>query len=490
MQNLALRVFRRPALLIAVAAAAFALSSTVSLTRPVDAHAIIMGVEANGELANPGVTPQQQLAGFNRLTAQGVGLLRVNVSWKAIASGCGDQSVSAQRNPDNACYDWRVYDNVVRLAAERQVKLLFSVSHAPFWLQHSVSDAFVGRSSAQWSRTVAYYPAFMAAIATRYGAGSEYGAVNLWTIWNEPNSVTFWQPLGNKTEMALAPTRYAILYAAGAKAVKAANRAAVVAPGPTGPNSKPIKPVTFIKAFQKVVPRYLPGRTITQKRYYLGAWAHNPYPWVFAPSGSPSLGYRSYGHPEALGMAETDELLRLLDSAPITRGINVWATEFGWETVPPETRELGVSLGLQARYIPEAYDLLDRMRRVTIGVAYVLTDPPNDTVSGSDFQSGTFFNSGVAKPSFYAYQRMISTNATSARRGAVISVYAKANTEPHATRINYSVDGVHWRLLPLTGTNRRRVDGSIRASVRVTRTLRFATWDGVKRGPSRTVVVR
>ena len=457
-------------------------STAAAVALPAPASAMLMGVEANGELLNPDRTPAQQAESLDRIASQGARLARVNVSWKQIASYCNGQTLSALRNDKNACYDWSSLDSLVSLAQARDIQLLFSVSRVPFWLQHSSNPMYIGTSSAAWTRTVQFYPAFITAIATRYNSSSTIGTVKLWTIWNEPNSKTFWWPLATRAQRAMAPTRYAILYGASAKALKAANPTATVAPGPTGPNST-IKPVPYITAFQKVVARYLPGRTIYQKRRYLGAWAHNPYPVIYAPTGNPRYGYNSYKDRNALGFSDTRELARLLDSAPITRGLKIWATEFGWETNPPERTAFGIPTYLQARYIAEGYDLLDATGRVSIGVSYVLTDPTQP----ADFQSGTFFSNGKPKPSYYAYQRMISTSSTKVRRGQAISIYAKANTDPRRTAIMYSTNGyTGWRVLP----GARRADGSIRRSLRMTRTLYFATWDGTKRGPKRGVLVR
>ncbi|MCW2950521.1 MAG: hypothetical protein JWN41_1534, partial [Thermoleophilia bacterium] len=225
MQLLSLRTFVRTCLLVTLAISALAM--------PPVSHAMLMGVEANGELVNPERTPAQQAASLNRIQAQGARLIRVNVSWKQIAANCGNQSLTAQRLDTNRCYNWAVYDSLVSLAQDRGIQLLFSVTREPFWVNHSSSAAYVGASSAQWARTVKYYPAFITAIAHRYGERSTIGTVRLWTIWSEPNSSDFWQPLATPGQRALAPARYAILYGAAARALKAAEPTATVAPGPT-----------------------------------------------------------------------------------------------------------------------------------------------------------------------------------------------------------------------------------------------------------------
>ena len=447
-----------------------------ALLSPASALALQVGAEANGELINSDRTPALQAAALDKMQAQGVQVVRINMGWNEIAANCGTQSAAQLTDPDNGCYTWGVLDSLVTLAADRNIKVLMSTSRAPGWLQKSSDPYQLGRTPAAFNRTVAFYASFIQAAGSRYAPGSAHGTIPYWTIWNEPNSNTFFKPAPNAA-------RYALMYAKAAMALKKVYPAAQVAPGPTGPNST-IKPVPYIKAFQKAIVKLLPGATIKAKQRFLGAWAHNPYPVIYAPTGNPRYMGHTFIDKNALGMAQTRDLIRLLDSAPITRGLKVWATEFGWETNPPDPTRNAISLARQAQYIPEAYDLLDATGRVTIGVQYLLSDPVDPT--NIDFQSGTYFANGTPKPSFYAYQRMISTNVTRLKRGGAVIIFAKANTAPRKTAIMFSTNGrTGWKVL----SSPRRADGSIRRVLRMQKTMYFATWDGLKRGPSRAVVV-
>lgn len=459
---------------------------------------IIVGFESNGELANNGTTPEQQASALDKVRDEGATLIRVNISWNFIARGCDGQTTASLRDSANPCYDWAQYDSLVSLARARNIQLLASVTRVPDWV-HKVKPAiadekkpfYVGSNGTQFNRTVAEYSAFSTAIATRYNAFSPYGNIKLWTIWSEPNSWTFWQPMSQrptKAQLRIVPIWYAQMYASAAYAIKVANPTAVIAAGPTGPNSS-IKPVPFIKAFQKAVLPKLPGKTISQKRRYLGAFAHNPYPFVYAPTGNPAYKGRSFPSPDALGIADTQRLFALLDSAPITRGLKVWATEFGWETNPPDhTSHLGVKLANQAKWIPEGFDVLDRTGRVTLGIQYGLTDSSDMF----DFQSGTLTNAGAKKPSYAAFQRMISTDVSTAKRGTFVNIWAKSNINPTKTAIQYSANGMTgWKTLPAP----RRADGSVRKKFKLAKTICFATFDGVLnnatvRGPKRCVIVK
>jgi hypothetical protein len=439
------------------------------------AQATLYGVESNAELANSNVTRASQGATLDKMRAQGVGIVRANVHWnEAAPAGCATVPLATLRNPDNGCYDWSIFDGIVQEAAARNIQVLVSVTQAPQWLHGSSDPTYLGATSTQWTRTVQYYSAFLSAAATRYTAGSPHGTVRLWTVWNEPNSVHYFGPMNSAALIRAAPARYAQLFAQSSMAIKAANASALVALGPTGPQSTPWKPITYIKAVQAKLPLFLPG-TGAAERHYVDAWAHNPYPGI---TGPPSHGT---ARSPSVGMSNIRDLVKQLDAAPITRGLRIWATEFAYQTNPPDD-VLGISPSLQGRYLAECFDWLDATRRVTVVIWYGFTDPADLT----DWQGGTYFNDGTPKVSLLWWRRPISVPTNITRRGSLVRVWARSMVNPLATRVAYSVDGRSWRLLPLKG---RRADGTTVVAVRVTRKMWFATWDGV-RGPARVVSVR
>ncbi len=230
-----------------------------------------------------------------------------------------------------------------------------------------------------------------------------------------------------------------------------------------------------MKAVQTALPTFLPGGTTAAKRSWLAAWSHNPYPGT---STAPSRG--TIKSPK-VGMTNIRDLFTQLDAAPITRGMKVWATEFGYQTNPPDMA-VGISAALQGRYMGEAYDWLESTRRVTVLIWYGLTDPTDL----GDWQSGTYYSSGQAKVSRAWAMRPISVPVPIVRKGTRARVWARSMVNPAATRIAYSYDGRSWRLLPLKG---RKADGTTVVAFRVVRTMYVATWDGT-RGPARTLIAR
>ena len=246
----------------------------------------------------------------------------------------------------------------------------------------------------------------------------------------------------------------------------------------TNPNAaKGIRPVPFIRGFLRYVPGYLPGGMANKKRF-LNAWAHNPYPGV---TSQPSVAL-SIAHPDSIGMANIQRLLTELDKSPLTKNVRVWATEFGWETSGPAS----TTTAKQAQFIAEAYDWLDSKRRIDIGITYGLTDAKELV---NDFQSGTYFANGTLKPSMRMFQRMVSVPAAGivnkVRKGTTVSVWGRSNLQPKKGVLAYRIPG--QKCDPKYPVNtwctvkgqKKAADGSIRGSIRVTTSsIEFSVYDG------------
>jgi hypothetical protein len=334
----------------------------------------------------------------------------------------------------------------------------------------------MGSTTDQFRTVMANYAAFHKAAATRYTAGSAFGTIKYWTVHNEPNSPNFWHPAPNAQ-------RYAALFAAASKAIHAANPSAVVAAGPTNPtgnsdrvnNIPGIRPAAFIAQFQKAIPMYLPG---AQLRANLNAWAHNPYPGT---NSQPNV--QSPGAPStAIGMASISRLFKALDANSSTRGLKVFATEFGWET----SGSVRTTTARQAQFLAEAFDWLDSKNRVLIGIHYGLTDPVNPL----DWQSGTFYANGTPKPAFKMFQRMVSVPKAglSGRmaRNTTVSIWGRGNVNPATGALGYRIVGRKCspKVVKITDfcvvpRQIKRSDKSIRANMKLTMrgTYQFATWD-------------
>jgi hypothetical protein len=455
----------------------FALAALVTAAGASSASAtMLVGVESNGEFTNPNRTPAQQLAALDTAKSAGVQIIRANVSWKDIAANCAGQTVDQLAAFTNPCYSWTNLDALVQGAHARGIQLVVSVTRVPTWVNSNDDPYFVGSSSAQFTRFVNNYRSFMSAIGRRYNASSSVGIITKWTIWSEPNSGTFWKPMNTVAEQSIAPVRYAILYAAAAPALHFANPTALIAVGPTGPRST-IRPISFLKVLQPQLLRRLPGATLTIKRRYLNAWAHNPY------AGSGAAPNVAFLKSPAVGIGNISDLLHQLDAQAITKGLPVWATEFGYETNPPDNI-FGISTGRQGPYLAQALDILDSKARIAMAINYQLTDASDL----ADFQSGIFFANGAAKPSLTYFQRPLSSNINSMRKASPVVIWGRSLLSPRTGRLAYSFNGGRtWNLLPTTG---RRSDGSQRITLRVNRTIKIRVQDALGHGAEKVILVR
>jgi len=451
---------------------------------PGAAHAgILIGAESNGELANSFNTPADQAVALDKMQAMGVKVVRVNFAWNEIATGtsCPTASLAQLADNTNACYNWGLLDSLVTLTKARRQSMLLSLTRVPSFVNHNANPFWMGATEADFQNVKVNYVAFMTAAGTRYNKSSSIGTIPYWTILNEPGSKDYWKPAPNVK-------RYAQIYGAAAPALRKAHSTALIGVGPTGPRSRPIHPVPFIREFVKWAPKYLPGSMAT-KRSYINAWGHNPYPNATNPPR-----YKTPGAPvTSIGMSQMSRLFFELDKSPLTKGVKVWAAEFGYETAPEPV--FRVSPAIQARYQIEAFHWLDSQKRVTIGINYGLTDPKQTY----DWQSGMFYANGTKKPLFAAFQRMVSVPVPATdslarikgdkfKRNAVIPIWGRSNLLPTKGVLAYRVSktGV-WKKVP---GQKRSADGTINAKMKLSApVMYFSLYDG-QYGPMRVIKTR
>lgn len=435
---------------------------------PASASALAVGAQFGGKLPSYDPSLAEQTRELDRMRDQGSTVVRHHISWTRLAAQCSGQTAVALSDHLNLCYNWSVLDSAVRLSNERGMRVMLTLSGVPSWLHGSEDPYYVGGSASEFNRFADHYAAVLKAASTRYAAGSGFGRVRLWTVWQEPNSQTYFRGV-DRAQMA---RRYAHLYAKSAIALKSVDSANLVAAGPTGPTGggHGLRPLVFVSQVQHHLPGSLPGTS--DERRFIDAWAHNAF-----TGESP---FTRQQDPSVVTMPNLPALLAQLDTRSLTRGLPVWATEYGWETKPPN-RYFGVRPLTQGRYMAEALDFLHGLGRVPVAIQLGVTDPTDL----SDWQSGTYFADGRAKPSIAWARRPISVRYSQVPRGTSIRVWARSNLRPSRTRIAYSVEGGPWRLVP--NINRRK-GGVVIAFVRVNRNFRFATYDGVL-GPARSVYV-
>jgi len=425
-----------------------------------------VGIQSNNTLIYGATTPEGRGEALDKLRATGARVVRISMPWRMVAGNtgaCAGQTPELLRDHNHPCYNWGVFDQVIQGARQRQMDIVASIYEIPSWVNESDQASYTGTDALFASRVVPHWQAFQFAAASRYNTSSPYGFVRYWTIHNEPNSAIFWTPI--KTSAA----RYPVLFRAVAPEIRAASPSALIAGGPTGPRST-VKPGKWLKAV-------LPAMTRNGSRPFLDAWAHNPYAGL--PVG-PRV--RATRLPD-IGISNIADLVKLLDSYAVTRKKPIWATEFAWQTSPPD-RLFGTAPVNQATYLAEALDIMESTKRFRMAIWYALVDP---TDIPGDFQSGFYTATGAVKPSLAMFMRPISRSVVKAKRGTAVRIWGASVVSPGTPQIQISLNGKSFKKV---AGQRRGSTGTTSVTVMARQTFWVRTKDAKGAGPSRKVVVR
>ncbi len=266
-----------------------------------------------------GGDPADAVADLDSIRGAGLGLVRFDVSWRAMEPARGTLT------------GLDTLDAVMDAVADRGMRAVITVIETPDW-------ANGGRGG--WVPPVdpATYARFIGRLAGRY-ANRDVA----WEIWNEPNDPRFWQPRPD-------PAAYTALLVAASAAIHAADPGVTVLGG-----------------------SLLYGDTTFLERMYAdgagGAFdglAVHPYAQVRAPwdTGDP---YHSF-------LGTIDGLRRVMVEHG-DEGRGMWLTEVGWAIQP------GVDARTRADYLAQAVTMVAARPEIDAMAVYVL-DAADDPAFG------------------------------------------------------------------------------------------------------------
>ena len=335
--------------------------------RPLRTGFVDPGERAFGETDLPGA--------YDAARGAGASVARVQLAWVGVAR----TPPADPTDPRDPAYDWSSVDPPVRMMVAAGLEPLLSVYAAPRFARVRGPSPRPGDLAA-----------FMTALARRYGGGfvRDDGValprVRLFQLWNEPNLRYF-------LDLDGAPAHYRAMLRAAYPAVHAEHRDNVLVAGGLAPFAGPrgrygAAPLPFMrKLFRKGAP--------------FDVWAMHPY-----TSGPPA---RHAAAPGDVSVGDLPAVRRLLDRRG-HRGAPLWATEFSWDSAPPDP--FAVPLREHARWVAEG---LYRMWRhgVSLVVWFQLRDNPKGPEQWSQsFQSGLYFKTQEryaderAKPALTAFR--------------------------------------------------------------------------------------
>ena len=337
----------------------------------------------------------QAFTQFSELRAQ---VVRVTLNWRDIAPT--KPALGTFADPASSAYKWSKpgvydYDDVVRKAAARNIRVMFTILYTPAWAG--------GGTKGQLAPTnMAWLQAFAKAAATRYsGSFTPQGdltplpRVRYWTAWNEPNSPNFLKPQYKRVNgrfVIWSARKYAQMCTSVYRGVHAGEVfTGKVACGVTNPGGNnhvrgvrgAPTPLPFIRAFKTGKPKF-------------DAFAHHPYPSsrFETPSTPPSSRTR-------ITLGNLGVLIRELNR--LGWGTKrVWLTEYAYQTNPPDGT-FGVTPTKQAAYMKQAYSIAKQNRRVDMFIWFLL----KDELELGRWQSGLIWSypakNGLKKPSYAAF---------------------------------------------------------------------------------------
>lgn len=384
------------------------------------------GIEQNGGMGAP--DSRTELLDIQR--GLGSTVIRFQLRYDQIATcdPAGNVTRGGPTAPTNACYDFTVPDAVAQGAAARGMTVIFSIYGVPAW-EFGGKFNFTGDTDAQFAAFSADLADFSQAAATRYDGRHGQARITQWTIWNEPNGSYFFEPRFNAAKQLIGAQRYARMYDAAARRIKLVDPAMLVAPGPTAPMPKDLRPLTWMRSALPVLQAL--GSPID-------GWAHNAYMGSQAP-------FSTTLKDPVVGLGNVDDLTAELDRYAVTRGKPVWITEFGYQT--PPASQTAVAPERQAELFDEAAYFVYAHPRITTFIWYSLFDDggANDPTT---FQAGLYYQNGrcgvrlCPKP---VASHFLHTLYVSPQTGSTVRVFAQGRLAPAKTRVWLRRAGGQWQ---------------------------------------------
>ena len=392
-----------------------------------------MTFEAPRELLDPGMRP----SALEQIDSLGARSLRVILWWDRVAPSKDAKQVPGADLSDPASYAWGEYDALMAAAAERGWPVILNVSGpVPRWATEK-------KKGITRNPSPRLYQQFVTAVGKRYGE-----QVSTWSIWNEPNHPDYLTPQYRKGK-PVSGQHYRELFLAGWRGLRASgNGGETVLMGETAPigSSKVVPPLTFLRDTLCLDIRYSKDRSCSNLP--ADGYAHHAYATRNGPFFEP-------GSPNSVTIGTLGRLTEALDRAgqagAIDRGMGIYLTEYGVQSVPDKFS--GVSLAKQAEFLAISERIAYENRRVRSFSQYLLRDddPTSKGVFGG-FETGLELAGGKRKPSYEGFRLPLAVT----KRGGQVSVWGRVRpaTDPTTATVQVKDGKGSWKQLKQVRTDR------------------------------------
>ncbi|MFZ1993564.1 MAG: hypothetical protein WAU75_05595 [Solirubrobacteraceae bacterium] len=409
----------------------------------------------------------------------GVTRVRVFLTWNEIAPDPTATREPAGFDASNpAAYpsaNWVQYDTIIKAVESHHVGLDVVLGPPPpRWA--AGKGAPKPALHTYWKPNAHDFQDFVHAVGTRYsghytpaGASKPLPRVAFWSIWNEPNIGVSLAPQAvddNTVEESallyrqLADAAWNGLQASGhgkdltlvGETAPAGSHAAG-APG----NFNAMAPLRFLRALYCVDADYRPltGSAATARGcpatapasahfaadhpvlFKASAFSDHMYPQGLPPNVS------TPNEPDYAELASVPELITALDRLQSTYGsrkhFEIYDTEFGYQTAPPDTQGGTVSPAVAAGYLNWSEYLHWRNPRIASYDQYLLLDPA-PLANGrpyTAFATGLLTSQGAPKPTLAAFTMPLYLPVTRTAAGHPLEVWGCVRPETTAARTTH-----------------------------------------------------
>jgi hypothetical protein len=286
-------------------------------------------------------------------------------------------------------YNFGHVDIAVQRIRAAGLEPVLTVVNAPRWARQACSD------NPACSPIPSEYGAFATAIVSRYSGGFDPGGgflprVRYWQAWVEPNLTLFYQPIFHGGQ-PVSPGNYREILAAfynAAKGVNASNQVMAAGLAPLARPGASIGPLNFLRRLLCMAgrrkPRPAAGCTGSAK---FDIAAIHPYTTGGPTHHAPGPDDVSLGD-----MPEVTKLIRAADRAGKIQNASartpIWATEFSWDSKPPDSG--GLPPRLHSLWTAEA---IYRAWKAGLSAFFwfaLRDDAPNGRPDAEVFQAGLY----------------------------------------------------------------------------------------------------
>jgi hypothetical protein len=335
---------------------------------------------------------------YEHVIAAGASAVRLYVALNEISPGGSVKPPGFDpTDPADPAYNWASVDDQVTKAVAAGLEPILCLGQMPTWaLDPTVPGN--GRPSSVW------YGKFAEGAARRYsGSFGSLPRVRYWQAWNEPNLGPNLGPHRVGSEL-VTPRLYRRLVNAFSFGVKSVHSDNLVIAGGLAPYDQPtgdgIAPLTFMKEFLCMSGMQIRPRPRCLERATFDIWSMQPYTFGGPTHQSPLDG--------DIQLGDLPEMKQVLDEAVATgrivssNDVQFWATEFSWDTNPPDTGALDIEL--QTRWTAQALYVMWQ-NGISLVAWFLIRDrPANERWQSGLYFAGNTIADDTPKPTLQAFR--------------------------------------------------------------------------------------